>query len=140
VYFLVGTVGSVLIALLEIQIEGVGGWAKNLPTWRINLNIPFFKKQLTGYHTYFWLLTFHLTHLIFMFTEWTAKKELLLVSFYFYMWLIEDFLWFVFNPKYGIKKFNKKHVPWHKDWFMFVPVDYYLGLIIWGITFYFSIS
>lgn len=25
---------ATVLALLEIQIEGEGGWAKNLPTWR----------------------------------------------------------------------------------------------------------
>ncbi|KAB2642333.1 MAG: hypothetical protein DVB26_02890, partial [Verrucomicrobia bacterium] len=56
------TVGvlSYLFAMVEIQIEGSGGWASNLPTWRIEkhwlLDMFFGGRPLTGYHA--WVLPF----------------------------------------------------------------------------------
>ena len=45
---------------LEIQIEGTAGWAKNLPTWRIEnhwaLKVFWGGRPLTGYH--FWAMIF----------------------------------------------------------------------------------
>jgi len=40
-------------------------------------------------------------------------------------WIIEDFLWFVLNPAFGIAGFVRKNIPWHKQWFLNVPVDYW---------------
>ncbi|MBI4036842.1 hypothetical protein HY385_00245, partial [Candidatus Daviesbacteria bacterium] len=65
--FLMATV----LAILEIQIEGKHGWAKNLPTWRPKSQSFFVKlyskmmsgKEMTGYHLSmfsFVVLIFHL--------------------------------------------------------------------------------
>ncbi|BBQ00835.1 hypothetical protein BSFA1_59630 [Burkholderia sp. SFA1] len=40
-------------------------------------------------------------------------------------WLIEDFLWFVLNPAFGLARFNPSDVPWHKHWIAFAPTDYW---------------
>jgi hypothetical protein len=45
---------AIITALWEIQVEGKEGWAKQLPTFRINV---FFRKllggkPLTGYHIF----------------------------------------------------------------------------------------
>jgi len=36
-----------------------------------------------------------------------------------------DFLWFVINPHYGIKKFRPNCIAWHKRWLLGVPLDYW---------------
>jgi hypothetical protein len=49
---------ALVLAVLEIQIEGRNGWAKDLPTWRPSPDTWYaqlyarlmFKKRLTGYH------------------------------------------------------------------------------------------
>lgn len=62
---------AVFLAILEIQIEGPHGWAKNLPTWRPKskgLILRLYQKlmsdrEATGYHMVmftFVLLMFHL--------------------------------------------------------------------------------
>lgn len=53
-------------AVLEIQIEGEHGWAKNLPTWRPKSHTWYIKlysrimsgKELTGYHLSIFSLAF----------------------------------------------------------------------------------
>ena len=41
-------------------------------------------------------------------------------------WIVEDFLWFVFNPAYGIARFDPAHVAWHKHWLWHAPVEYWI--------------
>ena len=120
-------------AKLEIQIEGTAGLAKNLPTWRIEdhwaLKVFFGGRVLTGYH--FWalgfvLLLFHLPLFFVSDFTWTAEAEVLggLIIF----WIVEDFLWFVINPGFGISKFKREHIPWHPRWSFGLPVDYWIFL------------
>ncbi|MCD4705862.1 hypothetical protein K8R61_02150, partial [bacterium] len=49
---------ALVLAILEVQIEGKNGWAASLPTWRPSEKeryVKFFKKimggkEMTGYH------------------------------------------------------------------------------------------
>ena len=45
--------------------------------------------------------------------------------------LLEDFLWFVFNPYYTIKKYNK-NIDWHSNqkWLFGMPLHNYIGIMI----------
>jgi hypothetical protein len=123
---------SAIFALLEIQVEGKDGWCKNLPTFRINV---FFKKilggkPLTGYHLYmiiFMVLVFHGLFSLEMYTYITSLKAIGLLSYFF---VLEDFLWFVFNPHYTVRKFGKPYVEWHKRWVWGLPLTYWWGMII----------
>jgi hypothetical protein len=118
------------LAKLEINIEGVGGWAANLPTWRLSPDHILSKifaggRGLTGYHV--WLHSFIIAqlHAIYLFQPFTISIELTLAGLLFCIWIVEDFLWFVLNPAYGLKKFNKENIPWHPKWIGPFPVDYY---------------
>lgn len=129
---------ATVLAILEIQIEGANGWAKNLPTWRPSPNHPVAKiyskmmsgKELTGYHSAmfgFVLLIFHLPYffgLPFNFENWLKT-----LSFFFIFIALWDFLWFVFNPFHPLKNFAKNN-PNHKSFFLNMPVDYYYSLAI----------
>jgi len=42
----------------------------------------------------------------------------------------EDFLWFVLNPAFGIKRFFSKQVPWHEKRIFFFPPEYYVTIIL----------
>ncbi|HIH52266.1 hypothetical protein J4412_01570 [Candidatus Pacearchaeota archaeon] len=131
---------SLVFAFWEIEIEGKNGWAKKLPTWyrKSNFSKIFYnissKKPLTGYHLFmllFMLLIFH--GLFFFGFPWTFLKEIeVLVSLSIFI-MIEDFLWFQFNPYHGIKKFNKRDIWWHGNgkWFLgFFPLDYLKAIFI----------
>ena|SRR6185436_2080122 len=125
-----------LVAKLEIQIEGPNGWAAQLPTWRFSNKITSFilsgaYQPLTGYHLYlglFVLLIFHFP--FFVAVPWTPSFELLMLSAFFFFWLAEDFLWFVFNPHYGMARFRPGEIPWHRRWLWRFPFSYYRFFLV----------
>lgn len=120
---------GLFFAMTEIQIEGADGWACALPTWRIEkhwlLDIFWGGRAMTGYHAWvfsFMFLAFHLPQVVN--GRFFPALELRCLGSLMLFWIIEDFLWFVMNPCYGLAKFGPQHVPWHKHWLMGVPTDY----------------
>ena len=118
-------------AKLEIQIEGAEGWASGLPCWRVEkhrlLDIFYGGRPLTGYHLWAFssvLLFFHLP--MFVLHQFTWRLELHAIGGFMLFWVVEDFLWFVLNPHYGLRKFRREHIWWHKRWLLGVPVDYWV--------------
>jgi hypothetical protein len=136
---------AVIMALLEIQIEGPNGWAAQLPTWRTNIHIPamgmwqgYRGKPLTGYHVYLWLFSFLLPHVIFLYTKWNWKKEANLISFYIFFSTFEGLLWFILNPAWGWHKF-RYGIPWYKEaWVLGLPAEYWLRFGVASVLYYFS--
>ena len=128
-----------ILALWEIQIEGKDGWAANLPAWRIGKGWVLKLtggRPLTGYHLYMTLFLLGIIHLTCFFTAWSWRLECLLIGFYLGMVLLEDFMWFVFNPQYGIKSFRKGKIPWHNTWWGPVPSFYWILLAVVIVLFY----
>lgn len=128
---------ALVLALLEIQIEGPHGWAKQLPTWRPAQQSRIARayarlmsgKELTGYHLFlfsFVLLVFHLPFVSGL--PWSVEQWLKQLSFFFFFVVIWDFLWFVCNPAYPLKQFRREHVWWHSRWVWALPLDYYVGI------------
>jgi hypothetical protein len=118
-----------MFAEVEIQIEGATGWAGNLPTWRIEqhwlLDLLWGGRPMTGYHAWvfsFMALVFHLP--MFFAERWDWRLELRVLGGLMLFWIAEDFLWFAFNPAYGLEKFAPASIPWHKHWWLGVPTDY----------------
>ena len=125
---------SFFFAQVEIQIEGAGGWAANLPTWRIEhhwlLDIFWGGPAMTGYHAWafpFMALIFHFP-LVFH-GHWSWRAECRILACIMVFWTTEDFLWFVCNPAYGLARFNPVGVAWHKHWIAFAPADYWFALV-----------
>lgn len=135
---------ALVLALLEIQIEGPHGWAEKLPCWRPDpdsfLEKAFSKligKPLTGYHISVFTLVFITLHFpFFTGTKWSISEELWTISILLLYSVFWDFLWFVWNPYYGLKKFSSSAIWWHKNWLGPVPVDYLNGT---GASFLLSI-
>lgn len=134
---------ALFFAEVEIQIEGAEGWAASLPTWRIEkhwlLDIFWGGRPMTGYHAWvftFILLVFHLP--LFIIAKWTWRLELKILASVQVFWLIEDFLWFVLNPAFGISKFNPEVIWWHKRWIWFMPTDYWTFILLAGAGLYFA--
>jgi len=130
---------AVTLALIEIEIEGPDGWAANLPTWRPHKDkwytrlfaSLFSNKELTGYHLTVFIFVFLIFHLPFVFGIDLNWDTWLRTMFYYMNFIILwDFLWFVLNPAFTIKRFNSKNVTWHKKWFWIMPVDYYDNIIM----------
>lgn len=134
-YFIFSIISSIVFALLEIQIEGESGWAEKLPTWRKEIKlIKIFtggNMELTGYHTYLWIFILLLCHSAFIIVPWSTTNELRILSYICFVILFEDFFWFVLNPRFGLKKFNKKNIKWHKNWLGPFPIQYYWGFLFW---------
>ena len=130
-------------ANVEIQIEGGAGWAANLPTWRIEshplLDIFWGGKPMTGYHLWifsFMALAFHLP--VFMTGRFSLKLEARILGSVMVFWIVEDFLWFVLNPAFGLSRFRPESVPWHKHWVLGVPVDYVVFLVLGSLLIWYS--
>lgn len=128
-----------ILAFIEIQIEGPHGWVANLPVWRPKpggkidrvQSLLKIKKPLTGYHLGLLSFLLVIVHLPFIFgAVWSWSAELKMLSFYAFWLFIEDFLWFVLNPNFGLKKFKSEHIWWHDKWLIGAPVDYYTALIV----------
>ena len=134
---------GLFFANFEIQIEGGNGWAANLPTWRIEkhilLDLFWGGKSLTGYHFWaftFMLLAFHLP--LVMVCRWSPRLEARVLGSVCVFWIVEDFLWFVLNPAFGLAKFNAASVPWHRHWFLGMPTDYAVFLGVGTVLLWFS--
>ena len=120
-----------LFARVEVEIEGEGGWAANLPTWRIEqhplLDIFMGGRALTGYHLWMFAfigLVFHFP--LFLTGRWTLQLEASIMASIMLFWIVEDYLWFVVNPAFGWRRFKQEHVSWHKHWALGAPIDYWI--------------
>jgi len=130
---------AVVLAILEIQIEGPHGWAKNLPTWRPNTKnkfIGFYVKLMsgrepTGYHMTIFTFVLLILHMPYVFGEvFNIENWLMTISTFFMFIVLWDFLWFVMNPYHPLKNFSKEHIWWHKKWWGRAPSDYYMSVIL----------
>jgi hypothetical protein len=128
---------AMVLALLEIQIEGKDGWAKNLPAWKPSAEKWYSKlwarilagRQLTGYHLAVFGLVFLTLHLPYVFElKLNLENWLKTISFFFMFTVLWDFLWFVLNPHYTVRRFKKNNIPWHHKWLGPLPTDYYGGI------------
>lgn len=125
---------GIFLALLEIEIEGENGWAKNLPTWRrTKNNAPIgFLRNLTGYHLILNLMILSLNHVFFigLYGYTWLVGELFIFAFTAFLIIYWDFLWFLLNPHFTVNKFEKEHIPWYTDsrWIMGFPIDYWYGI------------
>lgn len=129
---------ATVLAILEIQIEGQHGWAKNLPAWRPYSSKWYVRlyskimtgKEFTGYHLFMFLFVLLIFHLPYVFGLAFAPEHWLKTLSYFFMFsVLWDFLWFVLNPYYPLKQFKKEHILWHNKWFWKAPIDYYNGIL-----------
>jgi hypothetical protein len=132
---------ALLFALVEIQIEGPNGWASALPTWRVETRWSRWllgNRTVTGYHLFFHLFVLSLLHLPYALDalDFSLAVELRILAFALLFWVLEDFLWFVFNPAFGLRAFRPEYAWWHaRDWWWIMPRDYWLFTPV-GLGFY----
>lgn len=121
-----------LHACQESEIEGKAGWARHLPTFRINVFLTKFLigKEITGYHIYMLLMFLVIFHLPLFFIRFNLKNELIILGLINYYWVIEDFLFFIVNPHFRLQNFKKEKISWHKRWFLGLPNSYWWGMIV----------
>ncbi len=134
---------ALLSAALEVNIEGPHGWAKSLPTvrrarergpMRVVQMLIMGGRPVTGYHLCMFALQFGAFHLCYVQgVPFTWSRECLSLEAFFLVCPTWDFLWFVLNPAYGLKKFTKHDIEWHSDrWWLFgkFPVDYAVAALL----------
>jgi hypothetical protein len=128
---------ALVMALVEIEIEGEHGWAAQLPTWKRTTGWAarlwgwmLHGKPLTGYHAFMLPLPLFAFHLGFVEGQpWSWPAEARALATYL-LWTIEwDFLWFVFNPPFGWRRFRRGEVWWHKRWVGRMPADYVQAIV-----------
>lgn len=128
-----------LHAKQETEIEGKDGWARHLPTFRINIFITklLIGKEITGYHIYMLLMFLTIFHLPLIFICFSWQSELVILGFMSYYWILEDFLFFIVNPHFRLRKFKKRYISWHKRWiFNIMPDSYAYGILIGSALLY----
>ena len=118
---------ALVLAHLEIQIEGPHGWAEKLPTWR--WDSPGVRrwvgKPVTGYHVCLVTCLLLLLHVPqFHGASWERETDLL--SMFFFLTVTWDFLWFACNRHYGVGRFRKGQIWWFPAWTFGVPRPYFL--------------
>lgn len=127
---------SLVMAFLEVQIEGNAGWAKNLPTWKFKNPIRSIIGWTTidGYHVWLWAFIILIFHFPFIVGHnFSLDSELIVVESLLIFFVVEDFLWFVINPAWGLKKFFTKEIPWHPTKIFFLPQNYWISFLIIGV-------
>jgi hypothetical protein len=128
---------ALVLALVEIEIEGPYGWAEKLPTpYRVSgplarlFGLVLAGKPLTGYNLLMFAATLVFFHLPFAFgAPWTAARELALLAAWVSWSAIWDFLWFLLNPAYGWRRFRPGNVWWHGRWLWRLPLDYWMAIV-----------
>jgi hypothetical protein len=121
----------------EAYIEGKHPWAGNQVGWKKQISK---RISITAYHFWIDVMFFFFLTLPLVIYGWDLKLLGIIISASFIGFIIEDFCWFIINPYYSLKKFNKKDVYWY-PWFKFgkiqIPVGYVIGIIISVLSWYF---
>jgi hypothetical protein len=122
---------ALILAHLEIQIEGPHGWAEKLPTWR--WDSPgvrrWMGKPVTGYHVCLVTCILLFLHLP-QFYGGSWEREAYLLKMFFFLTVTWDFLWFACNRHYGVARFRKGQVWWFPTWAFGVPQPYLVGIAL----------
>ena len=127
---------ATLYSLIEIEIEGKDGWCNNLPT-------PFVMrlgtKRMTLYHIY--MLLFITTIFLFQIPFIFTLDSLINTSSHILLFIIlEDTLWFIFNPYYTIENYRRDKIWWHSNqpWYFGIPSAIYNVVIFVLLGSYFT--
>ena len=125
------------LGCIEIEIEGGRGWAERLPTWYLKrgkvgavYGVFMGHRPLTGYHVFAFTIPLVILHLPFGFgLDWSVEAELGQLAIFFALAVIWDYIWFVMNPAYTVKRFVSGNVWWFQvPWIWRFPLDYYVGI------------
>jgi len=102
------------IAFWEAYIEGSGGWAANQVGWRLNFKVGFLKRPLDAYHFWSWLVMLPMFLMLpFVMFGWNEHLFWVTIASALIGVVVEDYLWFVVNPKFRLEDFKPSRVWWH---------------------------
>ena len=69
-------------------------------------------------------------HLPQIYSGFSLEEEAKAIAFYFFLAVFWDFLWFVWNPYYGVKRFRKGLIWWYPSWLLGLPTAYFGGIVV----------
>ena len=90
-------------------------------------------RPLTGYHVYAFTIPVLILHLPFVSAwNWTlAAASCRTLATFFALAVVWDYLWFVLNPAYTVRRFRRGRVWWFEvPWIWRFPLDYYVGIAL----------
>lgn len=124
-------VSMAAFAYVEAVLEGDEGWARDKKVWRFKIGWGY---DYTSYHivTYYFLFPLLVILLPLSIAGFSWSFFWFLLASYLLGTIIEDFLWFVFNPKRPFRSWNPdqtKWYPWVKFGRVALPVSYVIKLI-----------
>ena len=122
---------ALVLAHLEIEIEGPHGWAEKLPTrrWDGPRVRRWLGRPLTGYHVFLGAMLLLFLHLP-QFYGGSWEREADLLAMFLLLSVTWDFLWFACNPHFGVGRFRKGEVWWLPVWTLGVPRPYLVGIAL----------
>ena len=135
-----GWIYSAMIAMSfwESDVEKRNAWDKGKAGWKVRI-LGF---KLTEYHFYLFYVMFPLfLTLPFMIYGWDLRILGIVASAYFSGIVLEDFTWYVVNPKVKLKEFYSKfsdYYPWIKvGKKKIIPWGYVINLAIAALFWFF---
>jgi hypothetical protein len=122
--------GFIAMSFWEAYIEGSNAWAANQVGWKKRITKKF---TLTGYHFWLNLMLILFISLPLWVSGWDLELFGILISAGALGLMLEDFMWFVVNPRFPLKHFDSRHVHWY-PWFKIgkleIPKLYVASIIV----------
>ena len=137
--FVIIYVAMIATSFWEAYTEGRNAWAKGKIGWKIKIGKSF---QLTAYHFWvFWIMFPALLSLSILTNGWDIKLFGVLISAYFSGLVVEDFFWYLVNPKVKFKELwspFSDYYPWVKFHNRkIIPIGYIFGIGVAILSWYF---
>ena len=137
IIFICVYIAMISMSFWESYVEGRNAWGKGKTGWKIKLTK---NCCLTAYHFYlFFIMWPILLALPLIIYGWNLRLFGILISAYLSGLVIEDFMWFVVNPKVRLSEWNPKfadYYPWIKLGKIHVPLFYIISLFISILSWY----
>lgn len=135
--FLIIQAAMVAFAYSEAVLEGEEGWARDKKCWRFRTIKNY---DYTSYHlvTYYILFPIIIIFLPIVVVGYTPQLFWLLFASYLIGTILEDFMWFVFNPCRPFSTWNHKETtwyPWIKIGKFASPLSYIVKLVLGVLIF-----
>ena len=128
----------IAMSFWEAYVEGRNAWSKGKLGWNLKLG----RFTLPAYHFFiFWVMWPLLLTLPFIMFDWDARLFGIIVSAYFSGMVLEDFMWYVVNPKVKLREFYTSfsdYYPWLRiSGKKIIPLGYVLGIAVAVLSWYF---
>lgn len=113
----------------ESSVEGIRPWAKGKIGWKIGHG----RWILTRYHFFLFWVTFPILLSIPLVVSYSPELLRTLIFAYSTGVILQDISWFMFNPRWSLRRFTPSYVDWYA-WVRIgrfhIPLMYIVGILI----------